>query len=204
MTADTLGNLIVHKRGSGPKVMLAAHMDSIGFIVTHIEKEGFLRVGRLGGVSPKEAAIPPSGSKTACGAWLPRGEGRLRQAEAGRVLSGHRGQGRGAGPQDGPGGDTAVYDTPIFCKGDKVISPLSGQPHLLRRPAERAGAARGRPQRPVLGLYRPGGGGAAGARTAAWAVDPDYAIAVDVTDVDDTPGSERSAPFSWAGARPSR
>ena len=53
---DTLGNLIVHKKGEGPKVMFAAHMDSIGFIVTHMEKEGFLRVGRLGGISPKEAA----------------------------------------------------------------------------------------------------------------------------------------------------
>ena len=56
MITDTLGNLIVHKKGPGPRVMFAAHMDSIGFIVTHIEKEGFLRVGRLGGISPKEAA----------------------------------------------------------------------------------------------------------------------------------------------------
>ena len=59
MITDTLGNLIVHKKGPGPRVMFAAHMDSIGFIVTHIEKEGFLRVGRLGGISPKEAAYTP-------------------------------------------------------------------------------------------------------------------------------------------------
>lgn len=33
--------------------------------------------------------------------------------------------------------------------------------------------------------------GLRGARTAAWSIDPDYALAVDVTDVDDTPGSEK-------------
>ena len=54
-----LNSVIAHKKGTGPKVMFAAHMDSIGFIVTHIEKEGFLRVGRLGGVSPQEVAYTP-------------------------------------------------------------------------------------------------------------------------------------------------
>ena len=46
---DALGNLILRRKGSGPKVMFAAHMDSIGLIVTHIEKEGFLRFGNIGG-----------------------------------------------------------------------------------------------------------------------------------------------------------
>ena len=59
ITEDTMGNLIVHKKGSGPKVMFAAHMDSIGFIVTHIEKEGYLRVGRLGGITPTDVAYTP-------------------------------------------------------------------------------------------------------------------------------------------------
>ncbi|MBP1759007.1 MAG: Deblocking aminopeptidase [Firmicutes bacterium] len=34
---DVMGNLILHKKGSGPRVMFAAHMDSLGLIVTHIE-----------------------------------------------------------------------------------------------------------------------------------------------------------------------
>lgn len=59
ISTDTMGNLIVRKLGSGPRVMLCAHMDSIGFIVTHVEENGFLRVGRLGGISPKEAAYTP-------------------------------------------------------------------------------------------------------------------------------------------------
>lgn len=64
IVTDTLGNLIVHKKGAGPWMMLAAHMDSIGFIVTHIEKEGFLRVGRLGGISPRRRPTPRYGLKT--------------------------------------------------------------------------------------------------------------------------------------------
>ena len=49
---DTLGNLIALKEGSGEgkTVMLAAHMDEIGLIVSYVDKEGFLRAQPIGGV----------------------------------------------------------------------------------------------------------------------------------------------------------
>lgn len=55
---DGLGNVIALKRGSGStgtprKVMLAGHMDEIGFVVRHIDDNGFLRVHALGGFDPK-------------------------------------------------------------------------------------------------------------------------------------------------------
>ncbi|MFQ3336513.1 MAG: putative aminopeptidase FrvX [Urechidicola sp.] len=52
---DNLGNVTAIKRGvdSSKKVMLGAHMDEIGFIVTHIDEEGFVRFHTLGGFDPK-------------------------------------------------------------------------------------------------------------------------------------------------------
>jgi len=53
MEVDVLGNLIAHKKGDGPVVVIAAHMDEIGFLVKHIdEKTGFLRMEPLGGFDP--------------------------------------------------------------------------------------------------------------------------------------------------------
>lgn len=51
---DNLGNVIAIKRGKSDKrVMIGAHMDEIGFIVTHIDDNGFLRFHTLGGFDPK-------------------------------------------------------------------------------------------------------------------------------------------------------
>ncbi len=52
---DAMGNIIAFKKGksSQMKAMAAAHMDEIGFIVTHIDSEGFLRFNPLGGFDPK-------------------------------------------------------------------------------------------------------------------------------------------------------
>lgn len=55
MRVDALGNLIcVVKNEDAPKVMVAAHMDEIGFVVSHIdEKKGWLRLVGLGGHDPR-------------------------------------------------------------------------------------------------------------------------------------------------------
>lgn len=49
VSQDKLGSLICHQRGDGPRVMLAGHMDEIGFIVRHVTKDGFLKFLQLGG-----------------------------------------------------------------------------------------------------------------------------------------------------------
>jgi len=50
---DPLGNLLVWKKGkSDKKVLLDAHIDEIGLVVTNIDDKGFLRIEPVGGVSP--------------------------------------------------------------------------------------------------------------------------------------------------------
>jgi putative aminopeptidase FrvX len=55
-STDTLGNLHAHFTGTGPRVMLFAHMDQLGFIVRRIEPNGLLRLSRLGGVPERTLA----------------------------------------------------------------------------------------------------------------------------------------------------
>ena len=190
---DTMGNLIVHRKGPGSKVMLAAHMDSIGFIVTHIEKEGFLRMGKLGGISPKEAVYTPIRFRNGVrGVVVPEEKadfGKLKLDEC-YIDIGARDEEQAKKLVQV--GDTAVYDSPCFLQGSGVISPYLDN----RISCAVLLAVLERIQTSANDLYfvftSQEEVGLRGAKTAAWAVDPDWAIAVDVTDVDDTPGSERS------------
>lgn len=190
ISRDALGNLICHKRGSGPKVMFAAHMDSIGLMVTHVEENGLLRVGKLGGVRPASVLHAPvrfrNGTRgtIACNAdaepaklklddlYIDTGASTAEEARARADV-----------------GDPAVYDTPVRDLGDKILAPYLD---------DRIGCA-------VLLLAMEKLGqtdndlyfvftvqeevGTRGAATAAYAIEPDYALAVDVMLSDDLPGS---------------
>ncbi|MHA1903065.1 MAG: M42 family metallopeptidase [Candidatus Thorarchaeota archaeon] len=62
---DRMGSVIFRKGDKGPKIMLAGHVDEIGFVITKIEKKGFLRFHQLGGwwdqtLLTQEVVINPS------------------------------------------------------------------------------------------------------------------------------------------------
>ena len=189
ITADVMGNLVARKKGSGPKVMFAAHMDSIGFIVTHIEKEGFLRVGKLGGISPKDVLNTPVRFKNGVRGVLvaeEKAEDKLKLEDCYLDIGARDEEQARSLVQVG---DTAVYDTAVTEVNGRVISPYLDDRiacAILLKAMEQVGPCENdlyfvfTVQEEV---------GTRGAKTAAWSVDPDYGIAVDVTDVDDTPGS---------------
>jgi len=50
ITTDVNGNCIAHKQGTGPKVMLMAHSDEIGLMISYIDDRGFLYFNQIGGI----------------------------------------------------------------------------------------------------------------------------------------------------------
>lgn len=192
ISTDAMGNLIVRKLGSGPRVMLCAHMDSIGFIVTHVEENGFLRVGRLGGISPKEAAYTPvrfaSGVR---GVIVPEEKADFGKLKLDECYVDIGAKDRETALKAVAVGDTMIYDSPCFTNQGKVVSPYLDNRiscAILLKVLEEMELC---PNDLYVVFTVQEEVGLRGAKPAAWAVDPDYAVVVDVTDVDDTPGSEK-------------
>ena len=194
ISRDTLGNLICRKKGSGPKVMFSAHMDSIGLVVTHIDKEGFAHVGALGGVSAKEVLYTP--------VRFQNGTRGLICAESGTDLEKLKVSGLlidiGASSMEEAHkliqiGDAAVYDTPTRMAAGRVISPYLDD-RIACLVLLMAMEQLGKTENDVYFVFSTQEEvGTRGAKTAAWAIDPDYGIAVDVTGSDDEPGSKHQA-----------
>lgn len=179
---DTLGNLIAHKKGSGSRVMFAAHMDSIGCIVTYIEKEGYVRFCKVGGLHATDLIATPVRFKNGV-----RGVICLSEAVDPKDMTlddlyidigAHDADEAKAMIKIG---DTAVYDTPTYAVGDRIVSPYMDNRiscMVLLMAMETL-------QNSENDLYfvftSQEEVGLRGAKTAAYSVDPDYGIAVDVT-----------------------
>jgi endoglucanase len=188
---DTLGNLIAVKKSPEPaaKVMLSAHMDSIGLIATHIDDKGFIWVSNIGGLSLRSAY----GSAV-----------RFRNGTRGVIFTGGKADPKepkmsdlyiDVGAKDEASarkmvsvGDAAVFDRPSFVMGDGLLA----SPYLDNRIACAALlAAMEELPETKNDLYFVFSAqeevGLRGAKTAAYAIGPDYAFAVDVTSAGDTP-----------------
>lgn len=59
ITRDGFGSVIAKVGKEGPKLMLAAHMDEVGFVVQRVEKEGLLRISPVGGHWPHTILAMP-------------------------------------------------------------------------------------------------------------------------------------------------
>lgn len=202
---DNMGSLIAFKNGTAAnakKLMLAAHMDEIGFIVTGIEDKGYIRAAALGGISWAAIAytlvrfangvkgvIVPDG-QTGAGDW--RGDkmyidiGATDKKDAEKKIK---------------IGDIAIYEPKIERLMHKRVA---GHPFddkigcaVMIEAIKRAKSIANDTyfcftvQEEV---------GCRGSKTAAFSVMPDWAVAFDVTGTGDTPNSRAMAVKVGGGA----
>jgi endoglucanase len=187
---DALGSLIVRKAGGGQRVLLDAHMDEIGVMVTYIDEKGFGRFTRIGGVNPL----------TCIGSRVEFEDGRI-----GVIGVEQKRENRDKIPKleqlyidvgatsrdDCPirVGDPAVFVRPFVAQGSRLVSKAMDDRigcavlvEMLRRLEET-------PHDLYVVFAVQEEVGLRGARTSAYGIDPDMAIAVDVTGTGDTPES---------------
>lgn len=182
---DTLGNLIVHKKGTGKKIMFAAHMDEIGVAVTFIEKDGFLRFANVGGLYTKELLGRRVIFKNGLTGVIYT-EKDNKQSLMSKMYIDIGAESGEEAAKNVSVGDTAVFEGAYHRNGNRIISKAldnrTGCCVLIEA------AKRVKSNNDLYFVFTTQEEvGLRGAKTAAYTVDPEYAIAVDVTDTGDTP-----------------
>ena len=198
---DALGNLILRRPGSGPRVLIAAHMDTVGMIATHYDDNGFIRFGQLGGLSEEDLNHIPvrfaNGVRGVVG-WDGKAEKKDRKLAHYYIDIGA--ENREQAMELVPPGSRAA-----FCGGlerlgrDRVAAPYLDN----RAGCAVALAALSRLEKTDYDLYFAFTAqeevGLRGAKCAAYAVEPDYALALDVTDAGDVPEPELPCEMKLGG-----
>ena len=187
---DALGNLIARK-GSGSqdgrKVMLSAHIDEIGIIATHVDENGFVRFTTVGGVRPLncvggrvrflngrigvigvERTEEPSKVPTIEQMFIDLGFTSRKDATV-RV------------------GDVAAFERPFTDLGERLVSKAMDDRIGVAVLIETIRQLKDTPHQLFFVFSTQEEVGLRGATTAAFGVDPDLGLAVDVTASGDTP-----------------
>ena len=191
---DALGNLIVRKKPTRQskdtrKVMIAAHMDEIGLMVSHVEEKGFVRFSPIGGVFRR---------------YVPGGRVRFLNGAQGVIAYDNLGK-----PAELPAldamyidvgatsvkdcpvrvGDVAAFDRPFTEMGNRLVAKSMDDRAGVLVAIEALRALKSTPHDVYFVFTTQEEVGVRGATTSAYGVDPDIGIALDVTPTGDTPES---------------
>ncbi len=191
---DALGNLIARKASSaatpsGKRIMLSAHMDEIGVIVTHIDENGFIRFSNLGGVYPR---------------YSPAGRVRFLNGAAGVIDTEKITNLQHVPPinemfidvgassrADCPVqvGDVAVFERAFSEMGERLVSKAMDDRVSVALLITALQRLQNSPHEIYFVFSVQEEVGIRGAATAAFGIEPDLGLAVDVTRTGDTPKS---------------
>ncbi len=189
ISVDAMGNLIAYKQGdgSGLKVMIAAHMDEIGLMVTHVTEDGFLRFTNIGGIR----------AHTLLGNRVQFADGRIgvvysdRIKDSGKVhpLSKHYIDVGATSREDCPVGvgDAVGFVRPFVAQGNRLIAKSMDDRIGCAVAIEAMKRLESSPHDVYFVFSVQEEVGTRGAQAAANKLDPDVGIALDVTLTGDVP-----------------
>jgi putative aminopeptidase FrvX len=186
MRVDALGNLIVRKGRGDLRFMLAAHMDEIGIIATHVDENGFVRFTNIGGVFPRYC---PGGRVRFLDGTL--GVIGLEDVSATEVppLSKMFIDVGATSKGDCPVkvGDIAAFERPFSEVGTRLVSKAMDDRISVAVMIETLRQLTHTPHELYFVFTAQEEVGVRGAATAAYGIDPHLGLAVDVTRTGDTP-----------------
>ncbi len=186
---DPLGSLVASRKGqgAGKKIMLAAHMDEIGLMITHIEEKGFARCTPIGGLR----AYNHIGNRarfadgTLGVIYQERRDDMSKVASFPQLYIDVGATGR----EDCPlrVGDPGVFVGPLEQQGTRLISKTLDDRIGCYVLIEVLRQMESSPHDLYFAFTTQEEITLSGARTSAYTIDPDLAISVDVTGTGDTP-----------------
>jgi putative aminopeptidase FrvX len=187
---DALGNLIAsvgEVKSGGKKIMLAAHMDEIGIIATHIDQLGFIRFTTIGGVRRQTCV----GGRVR---FLNGTQGVISYEDLGDInkLPTFNQMYIDVGASNREEcpvrvGDVASFDRPFSSYGERLVSKAMDDRIGAAVLIETLRLLKKTPNQVFFVFSVQEEVGLRGATTAAYGLDPDVGIAIDVTRSGDTP-----------------
>ncbi len=207
VSTDRLGSVIGFHDGDakGPKVLLAAHMDEVGFMVKHVTKQGYIRFLPIGGWWPQVLLSQRVKVRTRKGDFegiigskaphAMKEEERKKPPEMDKLFIdiGVVGE-KGAADAEVRPGDPVVPISEFRPLANGVLAAKAWDDRVgCAVIAEMAREPGSHPNRLYLAATVQEEVGLRGARTVAGLVEPDVAIAVDVSLSSDTPGEDSDA-----------
>ena len=193
VTTDPMGNLIARKKGNGKKIMLVAHMDEIGYFATYIDSDGLIHLGAVGGINPMSSAYDTVVSERGvCGVAVPPDNTDIPKAE--KLLV-------DIGVKTRKQAEAKVSIGDFFVHSPR-LKRLAGNRYVGRPFDDRAGClvlleALKSVKNTENDLYFVFSVqeevGSRGAKPAAYGIEPDIGIAVDVTTVSGKPASKSAS-----------
>jgi len=191
---DALGNLIARKRPGKQtkdtkKIMVAAHMDEIGLMVSHVDENGFVRFSSIGGVFGKY--VHGGRVRFLNGVQGVIGYDRFEKIHEAPALDKVYIDVGATSKKDCPVkvGDVAAFDRPFTEMGNRLVAKSMDDRVGVLVAIETLRALKSSPHDVYFVFTTQEEVGTRGAKTSAFGVDPDVGVAIDVTACGDTPNA---------------